>query len=153
MKPQNRQPNGRLVQARRCLGLSQSDIAHHLNVSVQEVWRWENGVAHPHPRSYQRLCTLLQKTAQELGLNGEPDSFPVDTLPSDSFDSTLQACLKQCQADPRYQLEYQNFLQHCQQLSPHQRHTISFVEWLLAAHPEQIALPAKLHQSELNRPA
>lgn len=153
MKPQNRQPNGRLVQARRCLGLSQTDIAYHLNVSVQEVWRWENGVAHPHPRSYQRLCTLLQKTAKELGLNGEPGSFADPVLNPDSSGTAFQAFLAQCQASAHYQAEYQIFLQRCRQFSPHHRSTISFVEWLLAAHPEQIALPAKLHQSGLNQPA
>ena len=117
MKPQNRQPNGRLVQARRCLGLSQADIAYHLNVSVQEVWRWENGVAHPHPRSYQRLCTLLQKTAQELGLNDEPGSFADPVLTPDSSDTAFQAFLAQCQASSHYQAEYQTFLQRCQHVS------------------------------------
>jgi tetratricopeptide (TPR) repeat protein/transcriptional regulator with XRE-family HTH domain len=64
-------PNVLLKQARLEQGLSQAELARYMNVSLKQVWRWEKGQAMPYPCHRQRLCTLLHKTAEELGLDPE----------------------------------------------------------------------------------
>ncbi len=139
MKPNIFNPNVLLVQARHHLGLSQSDVAHCLNVSLQAVWRWENGITQPYPRHRQLLCTLFHKTAQELGLDTEQSGCSEPTLTEGSIEASFRAFLESCQADPVYQSEYQAFLQRCQRFNRQYRSTVSFIDWLLAAHPEQVS--------------
>jgi peptide/nickel transport system substrate-binding protein len=65
-------PNERLRRARSLKGWSQADLAAHVGTSFEIVSRWERGVAVPGPYYRERLCTVLGKTAEELGLSGEP---------------------------------------------------------------------------------
>jgi tetratricopeptide (TPR) repeat protein/transcriptional regulator with XRE-family HTH domain len=87
MKSHTPKPNHLLVRARMELGLSQAKLAERLRVSEKQVRRWERGRAQPRPYCRRLLCTLFQKTAEELGLDAEspapasPD-FTEECLPS-----------------------------------------------------------------------
>ena len=139
MKPHIFKPNVLLVQARRDLGLSQGDVAQRLKVSLQAVWRWENGIAQPYPRHCQLLCTLFQKTARELGLDSTKSEFSEPTLKEEPIEAQFRAFLESCQSNPVYQSEYQTFIRRCRRFNPQCRRAIGFVDWFLAAHPEHLS--------------
>jgi transcriptional regulator with XRE-family HTH domain len=52
---------------------SQAKLAKELGVSVRSVSRWEQGLAVPFPYYRRQLCTLFDKTAEELGLPSDID--------------------------------------------------------------------------------
>src|SRR5262245_54952099 len=71
----SRRPNELLRQERLLRGWSQQDVAGRLGTDGYTVNRWERGRATPSPYFRQRLCALLGKNAQELGLLGaEPNA-------------------------------------------------------------------------------
>lgn len=125
-----------LTQARLDLGLSQGDLASRLGVSLKQVWRWENGIAQPRLYYRQLLCTFFHRTPEELGLCAGTQACPVPTSLEASTEVSFRDVLEGCLANPAYQSEYQAFLQRCRRFTPYHRQTASFIEWLLAAHPE-----------------
>ena len=63
----------KLAQARIEKGFTQSQVAEYMAVDVGTVCRWEKGTQHPYLRHVMKLCTLYDKSAQELGLAQEPE--------------------------------------------------------------------------------
>jgi transcriptional regulator with XRE-family HTH domain len=59
--------NALLRRARQARGWSQEQVAQTLDTEVQNISRWETGVAKPKPDTIQKLCTLFGKSPQELG--------------------------------------------------------------------------------------
>ena len=69
-------PNRRLKQARELRGWSQAKVAEQIGTDATTVSRWERGLFSPTPYFRERLCTLFNKNAAELGLldiEYEPD--------------------------------------------------------------------------------
>ncbi|HEU5384008.1 MAG TPA: helix-turn-helix transcriptional regulator [Ktedonobacteraceae bacterium] len=153
MKPHMFKPPVLLAQARRDLGLSQRDLANRLNVSLQEVWRWENGIAHPYPRHRQLLCTFFQKTAEELGLDPVNTGLSESVSAGNPLEAQLRAFLESCCTYPIYQEEYQAFIRRRQQFYRHQHCSVSFIDWFLAVHPEQAAAIENFNANDSNQPA
>ena len=61
---------GQYIQSlRKAKGLSQKQLADHLNISFQAVSKWENGESMPDTGILLELCELLDTTADKL-LNG-----------------------------------------------------------------------------------
>ncbi len=144
------QPNMLLMQARLNRGLSQADLASQLGVSRKAVWRWENGLAMPYPRHCYLLCRFFHKTAEDLGL--APSSTHLSEAESTDI-SQNETVFESVRNHPLYQREYRIYLQRYQQL--HQVHhcTISFIDWLLAAHPEQVMLIGNEDAHHFHQPA
>src|SRR5215470_5766301 len=61
-------PNERLRRVRSLKGWSQAELAEQVGTSFEMVSRWERGVTVPSPYYRERLCAVLGKTAEELGL-------------------------------------------------------------------------------------
>ena len=61
-------PNERLRRARCLKGLTQSELAEELRTNFETVSRWERGITVPSAYFRERLCSVLQKTPEELGL-------------------------------------------------------------------------------------
>src|SRR5215467_12036128 len=72
--PMSRRPNELLRQERLLRGWTQQDLAGRIATDGYAVNRWERGRATPSPYFRQRLCALLGKNAQDLGLVGAPMS-------------------------------------------------------------------------------
>jgi transcriptional regulator with XRE-family HTH domain len=158
MKSHTSRPNILLAQARMDFGLSQPELAKRLGVSVKQVWRWENGRAQPRHHYRRLLCTLFHKTAEELGLDSvkRKHSGPPPTdisTPETPLEAQFRAFVKNCQAHPVYQDEYQAFLKRSQQFNQQPHGSVSFVDWLLAAHPEHIVKKEPLPENGHNQPA
>lgn len=60
--------NRRLKQARELRGWSQAKVAEQIGTDATTVSRWERGLFSPTPYFRERLCTLFNKNAEELGL-------------------------------------------------------------------------------------
>jgi len=67
-------PNALLRDARRARCLMPGQLADLLGVGDSAVRSWELGLRTPSPELRQRLCAILQKTPEELGL---PPLLPV----------------------------------------------------------------------------
>lgn len=141
------------MQARLELGLSQPGLALRLGVSLKQVWRWEKGIAQPHLHYRYLLCALFQKTAEELGFDPGKTAFPQSTFPDASSEAQFRAFLESCQADSVYQHQYQTFVQTSQRLNHQHWCAVSFVDWFLAAYPEQTALLRNHNEGGCNQPA
>jgi transcriptional regulator with XRE-family HTH domain len=63
-------PNERLQRARSLKGWSQAELAEQVGTSFEIVSRWERGVTVPSPYYRERLCAVLSKSSEELGLLG-----------------------------------------------------------------------------------
>jgi peptide/nickel transport system substrate-binding protein len=61
-------PNEYLRRARSLKGWSQADLAEQVGTSFEIVSRWERGITVPSPYYRERLCAVLGKSAEELGL-------------------------------------------------------------------------------------
>ena len=61
-------PNRHLKQARELRGWSQAKVAGEIGTDATTVSRWERGLFSPTPYFRERLCTLFDKNAWELGL-------------------------------------------------------------------------------------
>jgi transcriptional regulator with XRE-family HTH domain len=64
-------PNERLRRARHLKGWTQSDLAEALGTDFETVSRWERGITVPSAYFRERLCSVLDKTPEELGLIGD----------------------------------------------------------------------------------
>jgi transcriptional regulator with XRE-family HTH domain len=64
-------PNERLRRARDLRGWTQADLAEALGTDFETVSRWERGIIVPSSYYREKLCTVLGKTAEELGLRSE----------------------------------------------------------------------------------
>ncbi|HLZ63222.1 MAG TPA: helix-turn-helix domain-containing protein [Ktedonosporobacter sp.] len=60
--------NRRLKQERVLRGWSQAKLAEQIGTDATTVSRWERGLFFPTPYFRERLCTLFDKNAEELGL-------------------------------------------------------------------------------------
>lgn len=69
-------PNERLRRARDLRGWTQADLAEALGTDFETVSRWERGITLPSFYYRERLCTVLGKTAEELGLRSERLDLP-----------------------------------------------------------------------------
>src|SRR2546427_3309899 len=74
-------PNERLWHARTRKGWSQARLAEEVGTSFEMVSRWERGVTVPSPYYRERLCAVLGKSAEELGLVRDPTDL-FTSLPS-----------------------------------------------------------------------
>src|ERR1051326_5614832 len=61
-------PNECLRRARILKGWSQADLATQVGTSFEMVSRWERGITVPSTYYRERLCVVLDQTAEELGL-------------------------------------------------------------------------------------
>lgn len=61
-------PNQRLKMERELRGWSQKYVAQQIGADHYYLSRWEHGTASPSPYYRQKLCTLFDKNARELGL-------------------------------------------------------------------------------------
>src|SRR6266496_3312991 len=61
-------PNERLRRARHLKGWTQSELAEMLGTDFETVSRWERGITVPGAYFRERLCIVLEKTSEELGL-------------------------------------------------------------------------------------
>ena len=62
----------RLKEARRDCGLSQEELAEHLDVSRQAVGKWEQGQAYPEVEKLLTLCAVLNTSLDELMADALP---------------------------------------------------------------------------------
>lgn len=77
--PSKAKPNRLLIRARQQRGWSQKDVADKIGVETKSVGRWERGEVFPMPYYRQKLLTLFEMPAEELGL-----------LPKDSGENNAQ---------------------------------------------------------------
>ncbi|HZR44452.1 MAG TPA: helix-turn-helix transcriptional regulator [Ktedonobacteraceae bacterium] len=63
----------KLAQARIERGFTQPQVAEYMAVDVGTVCRWEKGTQRPYPRHVMKLCTLYDKSVQQLGLIPESE--------------------------------------------------------------------------------
>src|SRR2546421_5159828 len=61
-------PNEDLRRTRNLKGWTQTELAEQVGTSFEMVSRWERGVIIPSAYFRKRLCSVLDKTAEELGL-------------------------------------------------------------------------------------
>jgi len=71
-------PNDSLRRARDEQGWTQAELAEKLGTTFETVSRWERGKKAPGAYFRRKLCDVLGKTAEELGLL--PDSSPPPTI-------------------------------------------------------------------------
>jgi transcriptional regulator with XRE-family HTH domain len=67
----------KLIQLRKSRGMSQEDLAEHLDVSRQAVSRWEQGSTLPDIPNLRKLCDLFQVSADELIRDEDMVAFTV----------------------------------------------------------------------------
>jgi len=75
--PNNIAPN--ISQRRSRLGLSQNDLAEHLDVSVMTISKWERGIKTPNVARLCELATALGCTPNTL-LKGDDPALLVNVL-------------------------------------------------------------------------
>jgi len=63
--------NERLRRARDLRGWTQANLAEALGTDFETVSRWERGITVPSSYYREKLCSVLGKTAEELGLHSE----------------------------------------------------------------------------------
>jgi tetratricopeptide (TPR) repeat protein/transcriptional regulator with XRE-family HTH domain len=71
------QGNDLLRQARIGCNWRQHELAEQLGTTTVTVKRWERGYQHPSPYFRVKLCTLFDKSAEELGLSEGDPSTPM----------------------------------------------------------------------------
>ena len=73
-------PNLRLREERLRRQWSQQDLADCIGTTVVTISRWEQGVTAPNPHFRFKLCTLFNKSTQQLGLfPADPGTSEADT--------------------------------------------------------------------------
>lgn len=78
----------RLKEARRVCGLSQEELAEHLDVSRQAVGKWEQGQAYPEVEKLLTLCAVLNTSLDALMADELPEGCRTATnspAPSESI--------------------------------------------------------------------
>ena len=61
-------PNERLRRTRHLKGWTQSELAERVGTDFETVSRWERGITLPSAYFREKLCSILDKTPEELGL-------------------------------------------------------------------------------------
>ncbi len=69
-------PNERLRSARYETGWTQAELAEKVGTTFETVSRWERGIKAPSAFFRRKLCDVLGKTAEELGLLADPSAIP-----------------------------------------------------------------------------
>src|SRR6266851_4575209 len=69
-------PNERLRHARYEKGWTQAELAEKVGTTFETVSRWERGIKAPGAFFRRKLCDVLGKTAEELGLLADPSANP-----------------------------------------------------------------------------
>ena len=76
----------RLKEARRDCGLSQEELAEHLDVSRQAVGKWEQGQAYPEVEKLLTLCAVLNTSLDTLMADELPEGCrPTTPAPAESI--------------------------------------------------------------------
>lgn len=70
----NNSKENKLKKERERKGWSQEDVAAAIGCDARSVRRWESGRANPRPYHIQPLCSLFDKSAEELGLVKENET-------------------------------------------------------------------------------
>jgi len=70
-------PNERLRRARHQQGWTQAELAEKVGATFETVSRWERGIKAPSAYYRRKLCEVLGKTAEALGLLADPSAFPI----------------------------------------------------------------------------
>jgi predicted ATPase/transcriptional regulator with XRE-family HTH domain len=65
-----------LKSARYKLGWTQAELAEKVGTTFETVSRWERGIKTPSAFFRRKLCDVLGKTAEELGLLADPSAIP-----------------------------------------------------------------------------
>lgn len=82
VSPEEFIPNEQLRRARTLKGWTQAELAEKVGTSFEMVSRWERGITIPNPYFRKRLCDVLGKTAEELGLlRGRMEPFTLPPSP------------------------------------------------------------------------
>ena len=68
----------RIREERKRIGLSQEQLAEHIGVSRQTVYKWENEQAMPDLKNLQKLAEAFHQKVEQL-LQEEPTSAPQQT--------------------------------------------------------------------------
>ena len=82
MGERQKKPNLQLRLERKNRGWSQARLAELIGADNSMVSRWETGDRHPEPFYQEKLCTLFNKSATELGFLEGQEAFPVPLQPS-----------------------------------------------------------------------
>jgi len=69
-------PNERLRRARYEKGWTQAELAEKMGTTFETVSRWERGIKAPSAFFRRKLCDVLGRTAEELGLLADPNAVP-----------------------------------------------------------------------------
>lgn len=77
----------RLVQARG--KLSQTALGEMLGSSKQTISHWENGRYEPNITQIQKICDVLDCTAEWLVMGRSPESLPPDAIKEGKFYASL----------------------------------------------------------------
>ena len=79
----------RLKETRRTRGMSQEELAEHLDVSRQAVGKWEQGQAYPEVEKLIDLCTVLNVSMDSLMADELPESCRAQSTTSTPSESIL----------------------------------------------------------------
>ena len=79
----------RLKDARLSFGLSQEELAEHLDVSRQAVGKWEQGQAYPEVEKLLALCAVLNTSLDALMADELPRNCRTEITPSAPSESIL----------------------------------------------------------------
>ncbi|MDQ2904419.1 MAG: NACHT domain-containing protein [Chloroflexota bacterium] len=77
MSAEEKKPNHRLRFHREKWGWSQRKVAEQLDITEDKVSRWERGERTPSPYYREKLCTLFELNAIELGFIEEQNNNPM----------------------------------------------------------------------------
>ena len=62
-----------IVEKRKALGLTQTQLSEKLNVSFQAISKWENGVTFPNIEILKDLASVLEVTVDEILAGSEKE--------------------------------------------------------------------------------
>lgn len=101
----------RIAEARKALGLNQSELARSLSVSPQAVQSWESGKARPKGERLEKLATALGQSVDWVLTGRNPTSMSMDASESitgsfiEAFrDKVLQASVSTEEAESKLRL-------------------------------------------------
>ncbi len=98
MVSNTKKPNRSLRYYRENRGWSQQKVAELVDTSEDMVSRWERGVTKTSPYYREKLCTLFEKTAEELGFIEQEYTQASDQNPKDdTITELLQPLVEQPQ--------------------------------------------------------
>lgn len=90
-----------IMDKRKALGLTQTQLSEKLNVSFQAISKWENGVTFPNIEILKELATVLEVTVDEILVGSEKEEnglsyskAGVDITYTDSIKKEMEKCLE-----------------------------------------------------------